>query len=124
MAKRGRSCKRNKGMAMMAMRVKCYSVRLASLDAISDKACKAVAFDGSTAIIPMSQIYGQDFQSVKSEAWWISAWILDRVELQHSTKKVAYFDKDTKEKLDIIVQKHSPLPANPLVDNEIAELRM
>lgn len=105
------------------MRVKCYSVRLASLDAISDKACKAVAFDGSTAIIPVSQVYGQDFQSVKSEAWWISAWILDRVELQHSTKKVAYFDKDTKEKLDIIVQKHAPLPANPVADNEIDELR-
>lgn len=119
MAKRGRSEGRSKGLAM---KVKCYSVRLASLDAISDKACKAVAFDGSEAVIPVSQIYGQDFQSVKSEAWWISAWILDKVELQHSTKKVAYFDKDTKEKLDIIIQKHMPTKANPVADNTIKEL--
>lgn len=42
------------------MKTKCYSVRLASLVSISDKAYKATAFDGSTAIIPKSQEFGQD----------------------------------------------------------------
>ena len=41
------------------MKVLCYSVRLSSLTSISEKAYKAVAFDGSEAIIPKSQVLGQ-----------------------------------------------------------------
>lgn len=33
------------------MRIKCFSVRLKDLVSISEKAYKATAFDGSTAII-------------------------------------------------------------------------
>lgn len=40
------------------MKVLCYSVRLSSLTSISEKAYKAVAFDGSEAIIPKSQVSG------------------------------------------------------------------
>lgn len=42
------------------MKTKCYSVRLKSLIRISDKAYKAESFDGSTDIIPASQIFGID----------------------------------------------------------------
>ena len=42
------------------MKVLCYSVRLSSLTSISEKAYKAVAFDGSEAIIQKSQVLGQD----------------------------------------------------------------
>ena len=41
------------------MKVLCYSVRLSSLTSISEKAYKAVAFDGSEAIIPKSQVLKQ-----------------------------------------------------------------
>ena len=41
------------------MKVLSYSVRLSSLTSISEKAYKAVAFDGSEAIIPKSQVLGQ-----------------------------------------------------------------
>lgn len=58
------------------MKVLCYSVRLSSLTSISEKAYKAVAFDGSEAIIPKSQVLGQDYDVSKSEAYWISEWIL------------------------------------------------
>ena len=44
----------------------CYSVRLSSLTSISEKAYKAVAFDGSEAIIPKSQVLGQDSELTKS----------------------------------------------------------
>lgn len=54
------------------MKVLCYSVRLSSLTSISEKAYKAVAFDGSEAIIPKSQVLGQDYDVSKSEAYWIS----------------------------------------------------
>ncbi len=91
------------------MRIKCHSVRLQSLVSISDKAYKATAFDGSTAIIPASMIFGQDYDVMKSEAHWISSWILEQKELQYSAKKTAWFDKDTGRMLpDIKIEKHIP----------------
>lgn len=77
------------------MKAKCYSVRLKSLVDISGKAYKATAFDGSTAILPKSQVYGADFEVSKSDAYWIAAWILEQKQLQYSTKKVAWYDKRT-----------------------------
>ena len=47
------------------MRTKCYSVRLESLIKITPKAYKAVAFDGSEAVIPASQVMGEEF----SKSW-------------------------------------------------------
>lgn len=79
-------------------KVKCYSVRLESLAPISEKACKATAFDGSTAIIPQSMIFGQDYEVQKSEAYWIAAFVLEKedCELQYSTKKIKWFDYEKK----------------------------
>lgn len=105
------------------MKVRCFSVRLASLDRISLKAYKAVAFDGSSAIIPVSQVYGEDYDVLKSDAYWISAWILERVSIQYSRKKEAFFDKDSGRMLpNIMVSKHAPVPQEPVSNNEIAEL--
>lgn len=76
----------------MEKKTKCYSVRLMALSSISDKAYKAIAFDGSEAIIPKSQVFGEDYEVQKSEAYWISAWILGQKEgFQYSTKKVQWF---------------------------------
>ena len=106
------------------MRVKCYSVRLASLDPVSRLAYKAVAFDGSSDIIPSSQVFGIDDDVVKSDAWWISAWILEKKNLQYSRKKSATFDKDTRRRLpEIIVEKHHPDHVQPVADNIIPDLR-
>jgi hypothetical protein len=77
------------------MKTKCYSVRLESLRRISDKCFAARSFDGREALIPASQVFGPDHEVLKSEAWWISAWILERKDIQYSTKKVAYFDRAT-----------------------------
>ena len=54
------------------MKVLCYSVRLKSLTSISEKAYKAVSFDGSEAILPKSQVLAQDYDVQKLEAYWIS----------------------------------------------------
>lgn len=90
------------------MRTKCYSVRLESLVSISDKAYKATAFDGSTAIIPKSQVMADDFDVVKSEAYWISAWILEKKDLQYSTKKMAWFNEHGQMVPGYIVETHKP----------------
>lgn len=91
------------------MKTKCFSVRLESLVSISDRAYKARAFDGSEAIIPKSQVFGYDYDVQKSEAYWISAWILEQKDLQYSSKKEAWFDKDTGKMLPTYqVEKHKP----------------
>ena len=106
------------------MRIKCYSVRLESLAPISCKAFLATAYDGSSDIIPASQVFGQDYEVQKCEAYWISAWILDKKSIQYSSKKSAFFDKDTRRMLpDIIVEKHRPDYVQPVDDNTIADLK-
>lgn len=81
------------------MKCKCFSVRLASLTDISDKACKARDFCGNEDIIPKSQIYGRDWEVIKSEAYWISAWVLEKKSIMVG-KKFAWFDSETKNKIE------------------------
>lgn len=77
---------------------KCISVRLKLFVPISEKAYKAVAFDGTSDIIPKSEYYGPDTETIKSKGYWIAEWILKRKILQRKTKnpKIAWFDKDYK----------------------------
>lgn len=87
---------------------KCYSVRLESFYSISPKCYKAVAFDGSESLIPASQYFGQDYDVSKSGAYWISAWILSKKELQYSTKKWTNFSKAGKNIGQIEFAHHTP----------------
>jgi hypothetical protein len=103
------------------MKTKCYSVRLQCLASISEKCYRATAFDGSEALIPKSQVYGQDHDVQKSDAYWITAWILDQKQLQHSNKKVGYFDSITGKRLsDVTIEVHTPEPieAKPIEADE------
>ena len=99
------------------MKTKCYSVRLQSLVSISDKAYKATAFDGSTAIIPKSQVFGSDYDVQKSEAYWVSCWILEQKEgFQYSDKKIGWFNPDTyriEPNITTIVEHHVPERIEP-----------
>lgn len=105
------------------MKIKCYSVRLSDMYSISPKAYKAVAFDGSSDIIPASQVFGQDFDVSKSDAYWISAWILEKKSIQYSWKKEAWFDSETRKMLPTYtVEKHTPERVEAMADNMIDEL--
>lgn len=92
--------------------IKCYSVRLASLVSISPLCYKATAFDGSEALIPKSQFFGQDYDVQKSDAYWISSWILEQKDLQYSCKKWTMFNKDGKNIGAIEFQHHKPKKIN------------
>ena len=106
------------------MRTKCYSVRLKSLTDISPLAYKATAFDGSEAIIPKSQVFGQDWETQKSEAYWIAAWILEKKDLQYSCKKEAWFDAETGRMLPTYtITKHIPEKVSPVENNTIQKLK-
>jgi len=90
-------------------KVKCYSVRLESLTRISDRCYKARSFDGSEDLIPMSQVMGNDNDVQKSDAYWISAWFLEKKNIQYSTKKEAWFDSESGRMLPTFtVEKHVP----------------
>ena len=99
---------------------KCFSVRLESFIQISPKCYKAVAFDGSEALIPASQYYGQDFDVSKSEAHWITAWILEKKTLQYSCKKWTNFSKTGKNIGQIEFTHHTPkkLDANTITHDK------
>ena len=104
------------------MRTLCYSVRLASMVKISAKAYKAQAFDGSCAVLPASQVYGEDCEVSRSGAWWVSAWILERKGLQYSTRKQAYFDSETRRMLPSVTY-HKAGRHEAVDDNIIHELK-
>lgn len=106
------------------MKTKCYSVRLQSLRNISAKACKAIDFAGNEDIIPSSQIFGQDYDVAKSEAYWIAAWILGKKSIQYSRKKEAWFDNDSRKMMPTYtVTHHVPDRKEPLKDNIIEHLK-
>jgi hypothetical protein len=95
------------------MKTKCYSVRLESLVSISDRAYKACAFDGSEAILPKSQVFGQDYDVMKSDAYWIASWILEKKNLQYSSKKEAWFDENGNMLPTYHIEKHKPERVEP-----------
>lgn len=105
------------------MKTKCYSVRLESLVRISDKAYRATAFDGSSDIIPASQVFGQDYDVHKCDAWWIAAWILEKKNLQYSGKKQAWFDEQGTMLPTYTVEHHVPARMEAKEHNFINDLK-
>ena len=105
------------------MRTLCYSVRLESLVRISDKAFKATAFDGSSDIIPASQVFGVDYEVMKSDAYWISAWILEKKSIQYSGKKQAWFDENGHQMPTYTIERHMPEKLDPKENNIIQEIK-
>lgn len=101
----------------------CYSVRVESLVSISRKAFIATGFDGSSDIIPKSQVFGQDLDVEKCEAYWISAWILSKKKLQYSSKKQGFFDNRNGKIVREDIVRHYPDRKEPVESNEIAELK-
>lgn len=105
------------------MKTKCYSVRLESLVSISDKAYRATSFDGSSDIIPKSQVFGMDYDVQKSAAYWIASWVLEKKDIQYSNKKEAWFDSDTGDMLPTYhIEHHTPIKKNPINNNIHNEL--
>lgn len=91
---------------------------------ISDRAYKATSFNGRSDIIPKSQVFGQDYDVMKSEAYWIASWILEKKSIQYSKKKEAWFDSETGDMLPTItVKKHTPQRVVPKDNNTINRLK-
>lgn len=98
-------------------------MRVATIAQISPKAYKISSFDGSEDIIPSSCVFGRDYEVAKSDAYWIASWILEKKKIQYSTKKVAWFDKESGRKLPTFkIERNSPKYIEPVKNNDIDEL--
>lgn len=101
----------------------CYSVRVESIVRYGN-AYKVRTFDGQEDFIPAQFVYERDLDVEKSEAWWISAWILERKHVQYSAKKSASFDRQTRQQMSTrVVERHKAERMQPVESNEIEELR-
>jgi hypothetical protein len=78
----------------MMRKTKVIKVNLVEVRTISPKALAVKAYDGSGGVIPRSTYFGEAF-SMKGGAHWIAEWILKQKGIQHSTKKVGWYDPDT-----------------------------
>ena len=103
-------------------KTQCFSVRLESLNSISEKAYKARSYDGSEDILPKSCILGKDYEVAKSDAYWIASWILPKKNIQYSRKKEAWFDEKGNKLPEYSIVRHKPMRIEPISDNSIKEL--
>lgn len=104
------------------MRTKCVSVRLKSLTEISNKAYKAVDFNGNEDIIPVSCVFGYDLEVRKSDAFWISMWIMEKKNLSFSPTKTAWFE-DGKMLPSYDIRRHEAPKISPVGSNIINNLK-
>ena len=60
---------------------------------------------------------------MKSEAYWIAAWILAKKNLQYSDKKKAWFDETGRQLPTYTITRHTPEHVDAVKSNEINELK-
>ena len=106
----------------MAKIIKAYSVRIKSIKDISDKAVSIESFDGRKDIFPNSQILANDYDVSKSIAIWVSAWILEKKNIQFSKKKVAWFNEIGEMLPQYKIKKHVPERKTPVKTEPAKEL--
>ena len=66
---------------------------------------------------------GRDYEVQKSDAWWISAWILEKKSIQYSSKKQAWFDETGRQLPTYTIERHTPEKKEAKENNEINDLR-
>lgn len=109
-------------------KTKVYSVRLQHLTQITPKCWKAIDWQKNEYLIPDSQYFGRDYEVLKSSAYWIACWIIDKEDchLQVSTKKVGWFNPKSgkvEPPIEITVEHHLPEKLMPLENNIIKRLK-
>jgi hypothetical protein len=103
-----------------------YSVRLKNLTQITPKCHKAIDWQGNEYLIPDSQYFGRDYDVIKSDAFWIAAWIIDKEDcgLMVSTKKEGWYNPNTGiVNPPMIVHHHIPERIEPKQNNTIQRLK-
>ena len=109
-------------------KIKVVSVRLKTLTEISPKCYKATDWQGNSTLIPKSQVFGQDYDVQKSDAYWISEWFARKedFDLMISLKKQAWYNPKSgniEPNYEIIIEHHVPEKIDPVENNTIKELK-
>lgn len=95
------------------------SVKVKEAKRITEKAWLLQTWDGREDIVPASQIEGWDTEN----ALWVSEWILEKKDLQWSSKRKAFKTKDGRMVLADCIRKHTPEKITNFGSNEIDELK-
>lgn len=106
-------------------KTKVYSVKVKEVVSVSDRAVRLVGFDGKDDIFPTSCIFGEDYDREKTPSLWVAAWILEKKQLQYSTKKAGWFNPATnmvEPTISVTVEKHVPAKIEPVKNTTHAEL--
>jgi hypothetical protein len=64
-----------------------------------------------------------DYEVQKSDAYWISAWILEKKSIQYSGKKQAWFDENGHRLPTYTIERHTPDKREAKESNVINELK-
>ena len=113
---------------MNLKKIKVISVRLQSLVEISPKCYKATDWQGNSALIPKSQVFGRDYEVQKSDAWWISEWFARKEDfgVMISLKKIGWYNSNTgsiEPNYTIEIKHHIPEKIEPKENNIINRLK-
>lgn len=109
-------------------KIKVVSVRLKTLTEISPKCYKATDWQGNSTLIPKSQVFGQDYDVQKSDAYWISEWFARKedFDLMISLKKIGWYNPNSvniEPNYEIIIEHHTPEKIDPVENNTIQKLK-
>lgn len=82
---------------MLSKKTRAISIRLKSLIEISPKCYKAEDWQNNSALIPKSQVFCQDYEVQKSDAWWVAEWFVlkEEFKLMVSIDKRAWYNPAT-----------------------------
>ena len=95
------------------------SVKVKEAKKVTEKAWLLRMWDGREDIVPASQIEGWDGEN----SLWVSEWILEKKNLQWSSKRKAFKSKDGRMVLADSIRKHTPERVTNFGSNEINELK-
>ena len=108
----------------MAKQIKCILVKLSEIADISPLAIKVKDFNGNTAIIPKSQVFGYE-EGNGYEACWVSEWIVKQKHITFSHKHEAWFNTGTRKlsSQQKTVTHYKPAAIAPVESNLIESLK-
>ena len=68
-------------------------------------------------------MFGRDYEVMKSDAYWISAWILEKKSIQYSGKKQAWFYENGHMMPTYTIERHTPEKKEAKESNVINDLK-
>jgi hypothetical protein len=73
-------------------KTKCFSIKLKSIKEYSNQSFLITLWSGQQVFIPKSHVFGNDHEENKSEAHWISEWILNKKQVPIPDRRAGWYN--------------------------------